>query len=233
MEMAIRRLQIFARSFTSSSIARTAMSSTESPKPIVLYTAATPNGFKVSTFLEELRAQYGGPDYETVRINLSENVQKEPWYIKLNPNGRIPVISDRSRDNFNDHVFWFDPTETHYSEMVQWIFFAHGGVGPMQGQAGFFTFGTKEDIPFARERYVNETKRLYGVLEIRLSDRDYLAGPGRGKPSIADFNVFPWIAGHARTIAKTLDEWPNLKAWYERISTRKGVQAGLQIPPKV
>ncbi|KAI9443470.1 hypothetical protein H4582DRAFT_2054466 [Lactarius indigo] len=114
--------------------------------------------------------------------------------------------------------------------MVQRIFFAHGGVGPMQGQAGFFTFGTKEDILFARE-HVNETKRLYGVLEVRLSqDRDYLTGPGRGKPSIADFNVFPWykfyvvkliqcrpdpggnrIAGHARTITNTLDEWPNLK----------------------
>jgi len=104
----------------------------------------------------------------------------------------------------------------------------------MQGQAGYFTSGTKEDIPLARDRYVNETKRLYGVLEIRLSQgRDYLAGPGRGKPSIADFNVFPWIAAHARTIAKTLDEWPNLKAWYERINARKGVQAGLEIPPNV
>jgi len=198
-----------------------------------------------------LRAHYGGPDYEAVRVNLSELVQKEPWFIKLNPNGRIPVIVDRSRDNFNvfesgaillylaqhydkDRVFSFDPTETHYSEMVQWMFFAHGGVGPMQGQAGYFTFGTKENIPFARERYINETKRLYGVLEIRLSqDRDYLAGAGRGKPSIADFSVFPWIAVHARTIAETLDEWPNLKAWCERISARKGVQAGLQIPPKV
>jgi len=228
------------------------MSSTESHKPIVLYAAPTPNGYKASTFLEELRAHYGGPDYELVRIDLSKNVQKEPWYIKINPNGRIPAITDRSRDNFNvfesaaillylaqhydkDHVFWFDPSDPHYSEMLQWIFFAHGGVGPMQGQAGFFTFGTKEDIPFARERYVNETKRLYGVLEIRLSEegREYLAGPGPGKPSIADFNVYPWIAVHARTIAKTLDEWPKLKAWYERINAREGVQAGLQVLPKV
>jgi len=226
------------------------MSSTEGHQPIVLYTAPTPNGFKVSTFLEELRAHYGGPDYKLVQINLSENVQKEPWYIKLNPNGRIPAITDRSRDDFNvfesaaillylaqhydkDHVFSFDPTETHYSEMLQWIFFAHGGVGPMQGQAGYFTWGTKENIPFARERYVNETKRLYGVLEIRLSqDREYLAGPGKGKPSIADFNVFPWVARHSPTIAENLNEWPNLKAWYERIGAREGVQAGLRIPPK-
>ncbi|KAI9429041.1 hypothetical protein H4582DRAFT_2114740 [Lactarius indigo] len=137
-------------------------------------------------------------------------------------NGRIPVITDRFRDNFNafesgeillyltQHYDRDHPVG--YSEMVQGIYSAHGGVGPMQGQD------------------VDETKRLYGVLEIRLSqDRDYLTGPGRGKPSIADFNVFPWIAGHARTITKTLDEWPNLK----RINTRKGVQAGFQIPPKV
>jgi len=224
------------------------MSSTESHKPIVLFTAPTPNGFKISIFLEELRGHYGGPEYDVQRIDISKNVQKEPWFIKLNPNGRIPAITDRSRDDFNvfesaaillylaqhydkDHVFWFDPTETHYSEMLQWIFFAHGGVGPMQGQAGYFTFGTKEDIPFARDRYVNETKRLYGVLEIRLSQgREYLAGPGAGKCSIADLNVYPWIARHGKTIAPTLDEWPNLKAWYERIGAREGVRAGLQIP---
>jgi glutathione S-transferase len=227
------------------------MSSTESNKPILLYTAPTPNGFKVSVFLEELRAQYGGPDYELFQVKLSDNVQKEPWYIKLNPNGRIPAITDRSRDNFNvfesaaillylaqhydkDHVFSFDPSDPHYSEMLQWIFFAHGGVGPMQGQAGYFTFLAKEDVPFARDRYVNETKRLYGVLEIRLSQgREYLAGPGAGKLSIADLNVFPWINGHAKSITKTLDEWPNLKAWHERVGARKGVQAGLQIPPRV
>jgi glutathione S-transferase len=139
------------------------MSSTESQKPIVLFTAPTPNGFKASIFLEELRGHYGGPEYEYVpscdsagsghrclsvtasgrvkRLDLSTNVQKEPWYIKLNPNGRIPAITDRSRDDFNvfesaaillylaqhydkDYVFWFDPTDNHYSEMLQWIFFA-------------------------------------------------------------------------------------------------------------
>jgi glutathione S-transferase len=227
-------------------------SSTESPKPIVLYSAPTPNGFKASIFLEELRAQYGGFEYEVVGVNLVKGEQKAPQFIKLNPNGAIPVITDRSRDNFTvfesgaillylaehydkDHVFSFDPTETTlYSEMVQWVFFAHGGLGPMQAQAGYFTFGTKENIPQARDRYVTETKRMYGVLEIRLSqDRDYLAGPGRGKPSIADFNVYPWIVAHARAIAETLDEWPNLKAWFERINARKGVQAGLQVPPKM
>ncbi|KAI0264016.1 glutathione S-transferase-like protein [Gloeopeniophorella convolvens] len=223
----------------------------ESKKPIVFYTARTPNGFKVSTFLEELRAHYGAPDYETFPIDISANVQKEPWYIKLNPNGRIPTITDRSRGDFNvfesasillylaqyydkDHVFWFNPATDpdNYSEMLQWIFFTHGGIGPMQGQAGHFTFGTKEDIPYARDRYVNETKRLYGVLEIRLSQgRDYLAGPGRGKLSIADLNAYPWVSRHEATIAKTLDEWPNVKAWVERIAARQGVQAGLQVPP--
>jgi len=239
-------------SFTLSSVVTRAMSSsTESQKPIILYTSRTPNGFKATTYLEELRGHYGGPDYDTFPIDISTNVQKEPWFIKLNPNGRIPAITDRTRNNFNvfesaaillylaqhydkDYKFWFDPVNDpdNYSEMLQWIFFAHGGVGPMQGQATHFTFA-KQDIPYARERYVNETKRLYSVLEIRLSEgRDYLAGPGRGKPSIADFNVFPWISGHAMSVTKTLDEWPHLKVWFERIGAREGVKAGRQVPPE-
>ncbi|KAI0301145.1 glutathione S-transferase-like protein, partial [Multifurca ochricompacta] len=221
-------------------------------KPLVLYTGRTPNGFKASVYLEELRARYGGPDYETFPIDISTNVQKEPWFIKLNPNGRIPTLVDRSQNNFavfesaaillylaqrydKDHVFWFDPEKDpyNYSELLQWIFFAHGGVGPMQGQANHFTFAAKEDIPYARDRYVTETKRLYNVLEIRLAQgRDYLAGPGRGKPTIADFNVFPWVKGHFVSITKTLDEWPLLKAWLERISERQGVKAGLTVPPE-
>ncbi|KAI0055858.1 glutathione S-transferase-like protein [Artomyces pyxidatus] len=221
-----------------------------SAKPLVLYTGRTPNGFKVSTFLEELKLAYGGPDYEVFPIDISTNVQKEPWFIALNPNGRIPTLTDRSRDNFNvfetaaillylqkyfdkNNIFAFDQDKeaNDYSEMLQWIFFAHGGVGPMQGQANHFTF-VKDDIPYAKNRYVEETKRLYGVMEIRLSaGRDYLAGPGRGKLSLADLNVYPWVRIHHFSVCKTLDEWPNLKAWTERLAARPGVQAGLEVPP--
>ncbi|EIM81288.1 glutathione S-transferase-like protein [Stereum hirsutum FP-91666 SS1] len=224
------------------------MSTTE--KPLMLYTGKTPNGFKVTVFLEELKAAYGGPDYDWMGIDIWTNVQKEPWFIKLNPNGRIPTLTDRSRGNFNvfetaaillylaqhydkEGKFWFDIAKEadDYSEMLQWIFFAHGGVGPMQGQANFFTHYAKEDLPYAKERYRNETKRLYGVLEIRLKDRDWLAGPGRGKYSIADINVWPWVRIHAYSVVDTLDEWPNLKAWKERIAARPAAQAGIDVPP--
>ncbi|KAJ3510301.1 hypothetical protein NLJ89_g4760 [Agrocybe chaxingu] len=155
-------------------------------------------------------------DYDVEKINFAQNTQKEPWFIKLNPNGRIPTIIDRSRNNFavfetaainlylaqhydKGYVFWFDPTKEpdNYSEMLQWIFFAHGGVGPMQGQANHFNKFAPEDIPYAKKRYTEETKRLFGVLEIRLKDRDYLAGSGRGKYSLADIKAFPWPGSHA------------------------------------
>ncbi|EPT02850.1 glutathione S-transferase C-terminal-like protein [Fomitopsis schrenkii] len=219
-------------------------------KDLLLYTGATPNGHKVSVFLEELKAAYGGPDYDVLKIDISTNVQKEPWFIKLNPNGRIPTLVDRKRNNFvvfetaaillylqqhydKDKKFGFDPATQadDYSVELQWIFFAHGGVGPMQGQSNHFNRYAPEDIPYAKKRYLDETKRLYGVLEIRLSqDRDWLAGPGRGTYSIADINVFPWVKIHAWAKVESLDEWPNLKAWVERITARPAVQAGIAVP---
>ncbi|TFY83785.1 hypothetical protein EWM64_g218 [Hericium alpestre] len=217
---------------------------------LLLYTGRTPNGHKASILLEELKAIYGGPEYDIFKIDIWTNVQKESWFIKLNPNGRIPTLTDRARNNFNvfesaaillyleqhydpETRFSFDQTKEadDYSEMLQWIFFAHGGVGPMQGQAHFFTHYAKEDLPYAKERYINETKRLYGVLDIRLNGRDYLAGPGRGKYSLADLNVWPWIRSHGYVVTPTLDEWPHLKAWFERVKERPGVQAGIQVPP--
>ncbi|KAH9938451.1 glutathione S-transferase-like protein [Fomitopsis serialis] len=219
-------------------------------KPLLLYTSATPNGHKVSVFLEELKAAYGGPDYDVFGINISTNVQKEPWFIKLNPNGRIPTLVDRSRNNFvvfetaaillylqqhydKENKFGFDPVTQpdDYSVQLQWIFFAHGGVGPMQGQNHHFNRYAPEDIPYAKQRYLDETKRLYGVLEIRLSqDRDWLAGPGRGTYSLADINVFPWIRIHKWAMIEELNEWPNLKAWVERIAARDPVKAGVAVP---
>ncbi|KAJ8462848.1 hypothetical protein ONZ51_g10630 [Trametes cubensis] len=214
---------------------------------ILYYAAPTPNGHKVSVFLEELKAAYG-LEYEIKRIDITKGTQKEPWFIKLNPNGRIPVIIDHNRNDFvvfesaaillylqqhydKENKFGFDKDTDpdNWSEMLQWIFFAHGGVGPMQGQANFFYNYATEDIPYAKKRYHEETKRLYGVLEIRLEDRDYLAGPGRGVYSVADINVIPWIRFYKKAGIESLDEWPHLKAWVDRSFARAGFQAGIDV----
>ncbi|KAJ3551868.1 hypothetical protein NM688_g4458 [Phlebia brevispora] len=224
-----------------------------SPKPILLYTWKTPNGHKVQVFLEELKAAYGTDviDYDVEFIDISKNIQKEDWFIKLNPNGRIPVIVDRKRDNFvvfetgailgylqqyydTENKFGFDVTKepNYFSETVQWIFFAHGGVGPMQGQAAHFNKFAPEQIPYAQKRFTAEVKRLYGVLDIRLAGRDWLVGPGRGKYSIADINAVTWVRIHAFTGVETLEEWPNVKAWVARANERPALQAGVSLEPK-
>ncbi|KAF8221041.1 glutathione S-transferase [Tricholoma matsutake] len=222
---------------------------TSSPnKPLLLYTAGTPNGRKVSVLLEELKAIYG-LDYDVHPINISENTQKEPWYININPNGRIPVLVDRARGGFTvfetaaillyleQHydkklAFSFDPVKqsNDYSEMLQWMFWTHGGLGPMAGQANHFHSFAPVKIPYAQKRYFDETERLYGVLEIRLADRDYLVGPGKGVYTIADMNAQPWIAGHNFAGIDTLDKWPGMKRWFERIAKRPEVIAGSSVP---
>ncbi|KAG6814272.1 hypothetical protein H0H92_015387 [Tricholoma furcatifolium] len=180
---------------------------------------------------------------------LSENMQKEPWYLRLNPNGRIPVLVDRNRKDFTvfetaaillyleqfydpEHKFGFDPVRNPngYSEMVQWMAWAHGGLGPMQGQAWHFRNAAPEQIPYAQKLYTDETERLYGVLELRLSDRDYLAGEGKGKYSIADINAHPWVMGHKWAGVETLDRWPGLKRWLETIADRPAIKAGYTVP---
>ncbi|KAF9006447.1 glutathione S-transferase [Cyathus striatus] len=217
-------------------------------KPFTLYTFPTPNGVQPAIFLEELKKINPSVDYDVQKIDISKNTQKEPWFLKLNPNGRIPVLVDHSRGDFSvfetaaillylgqhydkDHQFWFDPATdpNNYSEMLQWIFFAHGGVGPMQGQANHFNKFAPENIPYAKKRYLDETKRLYGVLEIRLEGREWLAGSGKGKYSLADVKAIPWVRIHSFAGIETLDEWPNVKAWVERGEGREGFQAGLQI----
>jgi len=220
--------------------------STPPHKSLLLYYAGTPNGKQPTILLEELKAAYGFVDYDIEKINIFRNEQKEPWFIKLNPNGRIPVLVDRSRNNFavfetaaillyleqhydKEFKFSFDPVKQpdDYSEMLQWIFFVHGGVAPMQGQAGHFN-RAPEDILYAKKRYIDETKRLYGVLEIRLANRKYLAGPGEGTYSVADIKTAPWIRIHTFSgVVETLDEWPNVKAWLARVEERPAVQAGL------
>ncbi|TQS32222.1 hypothetical protein Golomagni_07467 [Golovinomyces magnicellulatus] len=160
-------------------------------KPVILYTAGTPNGQKVSNFTEELKRAYPSFEVEYQAISLGKNEQKEDWFLAINPNGRIPALKDPNRGDFcvfetaaiilylekhydPDHIFsWSDDGDgvDRRSEVTQWLYFVHGGIGPMQGQANHFVRYAPEDIPYGKNRYVTETKRLYQVL-----DRSRLAG---------------------------------------------------------
>jgi len=211
---------------------------------IELLTFGTPNGVKASIILEELKAAYG-KDYVYQSINIMQNIQKESWFVKFSPNGRIPAIVDHDRNDFAvfegaailayltrhydpEHKFSFtDPDDLSTSE--QWIAWQTGGLGPMQGQANHFYRFTKERIPYPTQRYVGEAERLYGVLNSRLESRDYLAGPGRGKYSIADIANFGWVNG-AYAGGIDLSQFPHVEKWWQRIFDRPAVQKGLAVP---
>lgn len=207
---------------------------------IELLTAATPNGQKISIFLEEL-----GLPYKTTSIDLGKDEQKQIQFLRTNPNGRIPAIVDHSRNGFTvfesgaiflylaqhydkDFKFSFQDSDEQ-SEMIQWLFFQNAGVGPMQGQANHFHRYAPSKIPYGINRYQNETKRLYSVLEDRLQNRQYLVGKNEGKYSVADISTFTWVrwAGWAGI---DLSEFPKLGAWMERIEGRPKVQKGLLVP---
>ncbi|KAJ7366764.1 glutathione S-transferase [Mycena albidolilacea] len=216
-------------------------------KPIMLYTAGTPNGRKVSVFLEELKAAYG-LEYEFKKLDFSKNEQKEEWFLKINPNGRIPAIVDRARGDVP--VFETGPILLYLqrlydaegrfgfgqkgaaegeeaSEVLQWMFWANAGLGPMMGQAGHFKNAAPEKIEYAINRYVEETKRLLGVLEIRLKDHEYLVG---GKYTIADLNAYTWASAHKFIGVESLDAFPGVKRWLDAIAARDAVKAGYAVP---
>ena len=194
---------------------------------IDLYTAPTPNGWKASIMLEEL-----GLPYNVRPIRLQEGEQKEAWFLRLNPNGRIPVIVDRDEGDFPVFesgailIYLAEktgspllPTERRRrSETIQWLMFQMGGVGPMQGQANVFFRYAPEQIPYAIDRYQKETRRLYEVLNGRLADREFLAGDY----SIADIASYPWIVPSERQGQK-LEDFPNLKRWFESVRGRPAV----------
>lgn len=212
-------------------------------KGIELLTWGTPNGWKASILLEELKEAYG-TEYTWQGINISQNIQKEPWFTKLGPNGRIPVIVDHDQGGFAvqeglailayltrhydpDHKFSFaDPLDISRSE--QWMSWQHGGLGPMQGQANHFNRFAKERIAYGMQRYTGETERLVGVLDNHLKDKEYLVG---NKFSIADIANFGWC-NMLRVSGVDLESFPNVKAWTERILARPAVQRGIEIPSK-
>lgn len=200
---------------------------------IDLYTAATPNGYKASIMLEETRLPY-----TVYPINLGLREQKQPWFLKLNPNGRIPVIVDRDNDDFV--VFESGAILMYLAEksgklmsadakqrwrVIQWLMFQMSGIGPMQGQAGVFTRYAPERIPYAIERYQKETRRLYEVLNDRLADRPYLVD----EYSIADVATFPWVRSHAWS-GIDITGLDHLRAWLDRIESRPAVRRGLTVP---
>ncbi len=200
---------------------------------IDLYTAATPNGRKASIMLEELELLH-----EATWLNLGELQQKEPWFLKINPNGRIPAIVDRDEDNFAvfesgaillylaEKTGRLLPTEMKArSTVLQWLMFQIGGVGPMQGQANVFYRYTTEKIDYAIDRYHRETRRLYEVLNARLEDNEYLAGDY----SIADIATWPWVTGH-EWAGVDLDGLEHLQRWERSISERPAVQRGIAAP---
>ncbi|KAB5591903.1 Glutathione S-transferase, carboxy-terminal domain containing protein [Ceratobasidium theobromae] len=218
-----------------------------SSNTLLLYTAGTPNG-KSSEHDKRLKDAYG-LNYDFQAISFKKNEQKEPWFLKINPNGRIPALVDRSRDSFavfesaaillylaqhydKEHKFSYDPAQDPdlYSEQLQWIFFTHGGIGPMQGQANHFFRYAPEKIPYGINRYINETKRLYSVLNDRLAGREYLVGPGKGQYGLADINTFPWVRGWRWSGVDSLEAFPNVEAWLKRIAERPQVKKGLDVP---
>ncbi|KAJ1650548.1 Glutathione S-transferase 2 [Dispira simplex] len=206
---------------------------------LTLYTSPTPNGWKVSIALEEL-----GIPYKIHSINLGDSEQKQSWFLNINPNGRIPAITDHKHGDFNvfesgaillwlvenydqNHQLWpRDPKDQ--SETVQWLMFQVGGVGPMQGQAGHFIKFAPENIPYGIKRYTEETKRLYNVLNNHLKDKKYLVN---NQLTIADIANFAWIILH-KLLDINVDEFPHLKAWLERILARPAVKRGLVMPRK-
>ncbi|KAI0084930.1 glutathione S-transferase [Irpex rosettiformis] len=223
----------------------------QSDKPIVLYTGATPNGHAPAILLEELKAAYGIPDYEAVKMSMSDadigkvhNQVKSPWFTEnINPNGRIPAITHKGQRVFEtsailvylaqiydkDRKFSKDPVKEPgaWAEEQSWLFFAHGGIGPMEGQAGHFALFAKDKIPYAIDRYINEVKRLFSVLDKNLSTREYIAGPDYG---IADIKTFPWVRMAPRVGIELVGEYPHIQKWIEKIEARPAVKEGLTIP---
>ncbi len=202
---------------------------------IDLFTAATPNGHKVSIMLEEL-----GLDYQIHALNLGELEQKSPAYLALNPNGRIPAIVDREADDFAvfesgailiylaEKTGRLLPTERKArSRVLQWLMFQMGGVGPMQGQANVFTRYFPQHIPAAIDRYQRETRRLYEVMDGHLRQHDYLAGDY----SIADIATWPWVRIHNWS-GVSIDGLQYLSSWMQRVGQRPAVQRGVAVPQR-
>ncbi|WP_265515637.1 glutathione S-transferase family protein [Nitratireductor luteus] len=207
----------------------------EQHQPIELHYWPTPNGWKISIMLEEL-----GVPYEVHYVNIGKGEQFRPEFLKIAPNNRMPAIIDPEGPGgepislFESGAIlqylgrkfgtFYPQDERQRVEVEQWLFWQMGGLGPMAGQAHHFRQYAPEKLPYAIERYTNEVNRLYGVMNRRLADRDFLAGDY----SIADIASIGWVKPYERQ-GQDLNDFPHLKRWFETIMARPAVQRGLAV----
>ncbi|MBN6716849.1 glutathione binding-like protein [Pseudomonas capsici] len=212
---------------------------------IDLHYWTTPNGHKITLFLEET-----GLPYKIFPVNIGKDEQFQPDFLKIAPNNRIPAIVDHQPADGGEPLSLFEsgaillyladktgqfiPQDFRgRQETLQWLFWQMGGLGPMAGQNHHFNRFAKEKIPYAIKRYVDETARLYGVLNKRLADRSFVAG---NQYSIADMAIYPWIVPHTFQ-QQNLDDFPNLARWFKSIAGREATQRAYALveqinPPK-
>jgi GSH-dependent disulfide-bond oxidoreductase len=207
---------------------------------IELYYWTTPNGHKITIFLEE-----SGLPYRIVPVNISAGDQFKPAFLRISPNNRIPAIIDDDPAEPGAPISVFESGEILLylaeksgkflpkdlrgrTEALQWLFWQMGGLGPMAGQNHHFKQYAPEKLPYAIDRYVNETNRLYGVLDKRLADREFMGGAY----SIADMASYPWIVPHERQ-GQRLEDFPNLKRWFEAIRARPAVIRAYELAKKI
>jgi GST-like protein len=197
---------------------------------IDLYYWTTPNGHKITIFLEE-----AGLSYRIVPVNISKGEQFRPEFLAISPNNRMPAIVDQKPKDGGKPISVFESGAIllylsektgkyipeglrNRIEVIEWLFWQMGGLGPMAGQNHHFAHYAPEKVPYAIERYVKETNRLYGVLNKRLANREFVAG----RYSIADMAIYPWIVPYERQGQK-LDEFPDLKRWFLAVGERPAV----------
>ena len=205
-------------------------------QPIDLYYWPTPNGWKVTIFLEE-----AGLPYEVIPVDIGAGDQFEPEFLRISPNNKMPAIVDPDGPD-GEPISVFEsgailiylseklgylipesPRERY--EVLQWLMFQMGTVGPMLGQAHHFRKYSPEEIPYAIERYTNEAARICGVMDRHLSEAEYFAA---GEYTIADVAIYPWLVSHANQ-GQSMSDYPNLARWFEAVGSRPAVERALEV----
>ncbi|KAH7378410.1 glutathione S-transferase [Phaeosphaeria sp. MPI-PUGE-AT-0046c] len=210
---------------------------------ITLYTEGTPNGLKTSIVLEEL-----GLDYKVVTLDFNKHEQKEPWFLDINPNGRIPALTDKDENGAEikvfesgaimlylvakydkDHKISYPYGSKEHWETVTWLMWQMGGIGPMQGQANHFTRFAPEKLKYPIDRYIDECHRLYRVLDKQLATNGtgYIVGD---RVTVADIAIWPWVAAYKFSGLPSIAQYKNIGRWFEKLLERPGFEAGRNVP---